>query len=109
MAVSSGTQWLLAVHTGRQLRAEPADELAALDTARARAEASGDVERVAAIDEQLDGLFASAREQEAERTRESAANMRFSSGTRRPLPRPKPSANQQMDELLLAKYQNRGL
>ena len=87
-----------------QLRVTPADELAALDADRATAEARGDVERVEALDRQLDELFATTRERvaadEHERRSQAAATMRFSSGVRRPVQK-RPSPAQQMDAVLL--------
>lgn len=92
-------EWLIAQSRGR-LRASPADELHALEAARARAEDRGDVEQLEAVDRELDRLFEDARQQAAEEHRAAAASARFSSGVRRPIRRELPPA-QQMDQTLL--------
>lgn len=101
---SAGTEWLLAQVRGSRLR-QPADELRELEAARARVQDRGDLEQLAEVDGRLDALFAGVRQSIDDEKREAGAAMRFSSGVRRPLPPPKPSANAQMDAVILRRYQ----
>ena len=99
---TSVNEWLLLSQARgrRQLRASPADELAALDAHRVAADTRGDSARVEAIDARLDELFQEARGAATAERREASAAMRFASGTRTPLKK-KLAGPQAMDRTLL--------
>jgi hypothetical protein len=103
-------EWLLAQRDrGRPLSVTPADELHDLGEQRAQAEAAGDVERVEALDSEIEQARERVDAERREQAAQESARIRHSSGVRRPVVKPPSTANVMNSLILLSSGRDPGL